>query len=793
MKISLHMALRLCCIGLSCVSLNDRPLAQTKGFLISKTRPAHIFLPDAADPITIMAAGRLAHYIETVTGVSPKIASDTPATRAGVSRQFLFQVRTRPYRQPCAFGIFAEAEDPLERVWLSANEPQGFKYAVQRLILLMEQQGKNLFVPILYQEEDPWVKQRELFIAEIEWHPTDSERQHLDELKRKFSWLNWDIPRLQKYVELVDAMGYNALMLTDSELIQQYAGEFQDKESGISKIMAMFEHAHRTGMGTTFFLWTQKGLGSRPVANPRDPLQCDEMKANWNLMIDRYGSLVDRWVLHWADPGGCKSPGCTVNTPQVASNEFRDLLREKGFDGEVSFSLWALRWGAWPGYQDWRSVVDSGILHPEIGINLMRNYRYDAASAIAEQLRTTGVWGWYLNDLETRPAMHVHADILENEFSSVHPSASILLDWYSLEDNDHILNLPSLYVGGRMLWDNSMSANQALLEFCQAMWDPENASKVFKGLRALQAVRCGPGEHMVSQDLWPDGYFCRFGRGSESPERDLQLGLEAMKELDSVVLDPDFVPKLPIIVEPRELLDQIRAHLGYVIDFAKIRVAYREAIQPALLTGDLEKTKKRMMEIPELPDIIPGSYGPLEFRAYTILRKFADSWEGRTFDDNLALKKPVYASSYYKNDPRFAPELAVNGLLCEYEEEGWAANSLEPSWLKIDLGSMRTFSRVRIYNRGYHREDWDNNRSATPTKVDVFYAVKDSDPSKGSTDGKEDGYSLLGGFEGWEETDDSTAFREIEASKPLNARYIKVLVFGAANRETPGAGEIEVR
>jgi hypothetical protein len=782
-------------IGFSiCLTLIQyQALAQSDGFLVTRSTPASIHLGNIADPLTGAAAQRLANYIEAVTGVAPEIRSDTAETGDESSPCFVFELKAYPYRRPCAFEIVSGTSDSVNTVRLRASKPPGFKYAVQKLILKMEQREKSLFVPELEHSENPWVKGRELFIAEIEWHPTESEKQYMDDLKKQFSWLNWDISRLRRYVDLVDAMGYNTIMLTDSELLQEYAGDFESKTGGIRKIQAMFEHARNRGMGTSFFLWTQKGLGSRPVPNPRDPAQYEEMKANWNLMIDRYGALVDKWVLHWADPGGCKSPGCTVNTPQVASNEFRDLLRRKGFRGQVSFSLWALRWGAWPGYHDWSSVVDSGILHPEIGINLMRNYRYDAASSIARQMRTTGVWGWYLNDLETRPAMHVHSEILENEFRRVHPSASLLLDWYSLEDNDHVLNLPSLYVGGRMLWNNQTSAEEALMEFCQAIWGPEAARKIFQGLRALEKVRCGPGENMVRQNLWPHGYFCHFGRGTNSPSTDLSLCLEALQELDSVILDPGFVQKLPMIVDPAELLYQIRAHLKYVSDFAKIRLAYQDAIQPALYSGELEETQRLMAEIPELPDLIPDSYGALEYTAYKVLRKFAEGWKDRSFHDNLAFGKRVYAPGYYKSDRRFAPQMAVNGLLCEYEEEGWAANTLGPSWLKIDLGGTTSLSRVRIYNRGYHREDWDNNRMATPEKVDVFYALEDADPSTGTLEPNESGYKLLGGFDGWEPTDDPTAFQEIGVNEPVQARYIKVVIFAAANREPPGTGEIEVR
>ena len=201
-----------------------------------------------------------------------------------------------------------------------------------------------------------------------------------------------------------------------------------------------------------------------------------------------------------------------------------------------------------------------------------------------------------------------------------------------------------------------------------------------------------------------------------------------------------------------------------------------------------------MAALPDLPDSIPGVYGaPLETFYFRLLRKFADTWKGRTFHDNLALGKETTASSWFNNDPHFAPSNAVNGILCEFIEEGWAAGNGGPAWLKIDLGEAQTVASVRIYNRGYRRELFDNNLVATPAKADVFYAMNDPDPSRGILGRGEPGYELIGGFENWGPTDEPGAYREIKAKDPVGARFIKVIIYSAANKHPVGCGEIEVR
>jgi hypothetical protein len=763
-------------------------------FTISTESPAHIVVPGDVNDSARLGARRLAEYIQQVTGAAPVIVADTDPDGSGVS--IVLRQKSVSHFRPDGYRIRTEASTGRDVISITAMDGTGLKYGCYRLIRELRQRGKRLEVPVLAVDANPWLKTRELFVAEIEWHPTPGEQRTVGDLRKRFDWQNWPIPTLERYVDLVDAMGYNSLMLSDGESLRRFSGNFITQDELTHKVQCMYERARRNGMGTSFFLWSQEGVKDVGVSrnSPHIPEQFADMQANWEALITKYGALAERWVMHWADPGGCKTRDCTINTPQAASNQFADLLREKGFQSGVSFSLWGLRWGAWPGFHDERtSVIDSGILNPRIGINLMRTYDAMLAKAIQDQHRTTGVWGWYTNDLETNPGMHVHTHILDNEFHQLDNSAAANLDWYSLEDNNHILNLPSLYVGAQMLWNHTTSADEALSEFCEAVWGRE-ASKVRPALQAIAGIRCGRGQHMSGSDLWPHGYICRLGKGSASPGKDLAESEKAIAVLTSVRLDPEFVPKLPLTVEPGELIAQIQAQLLHIRDFARIRLAYQEALRPALEGGRPAAMKLRMSEIPALADTIPGSFGAgMESFQYSVLRKFADSWRHRTFDDNLALNARVTASSWKQTDPRFAPGQAVNGLLCDYREEGWAAGAYGPAWLKIDLGSVKPVRSVRIYNRGYQRDRWDNNLRATPASGQVFYAVSDGDPAHGTVGSDEPGYHSMGEFEGWPPTNDPASFREITVKLPVQARFLKILIVTTAGNEAAGTGEVEVR
>jgi hypothetical protein len=775
--------------------------ASKYSFVISARQPVVIVIPSGNEPLTRLGAERLAQYLERVTGVAPAIVtSDDLASAPSGKSAIVLAKEPIPYFRPDGYRIASEPGK--NTIHITATGAAGLKYGCYRLIRELRQRGREVCVSPLELEANPWLKTREIFLAEIEWHPTPGEKKVWAELRKKFDWLNWDSSKLERYIDLVDSFGYNSAMLEPPELDVNYSGDFVTNAEADNKVETLLRRARHNGMGTSFFLWGQQGV--KDVFEnrncPHDPEQAADIRAHYAKVIDRFGALLDRWMLHWADPGGCKLRGCTINTPQVLTNEFLEMLRQRGLQTALSFSLWALRWGdderstPWPGYEDWRSVVDSGVLSPEVAINLMRHYTYEIAQAIRAQNRQVGVWGWYMNDVETSPGMHVHAQILEREFRRLDRSAPALLDWYSLEDNNHILNLPLLYVGAQMLWDAQTSADQALLEFCDGLWGPEAAPNVRQALLALQQARCGPGEYFVREDLWPDDYMCNEGWGSPFPAQDVARCEAGLHALDDVKVDPGYVPKFALLVSPEELLGYIRSHLQYAKDYALVRLAYQEALRPAVQQGRFEETQRLMAVLPEMPDVIPDTYGAGAATFHCgLLRDFARTWKDRTFSDNLALHKKATASGWFNQGPRYTPANAVNGILCELDEEGWVADQTGPAWLKIDLGDVRTVRSVRIYNRGYKRDSWDDNLTATPTKADVFYTVEDPDPSKGTAAAGESGYKLLGGFADWAPTDDPGAFQEIRAKQPVQARLIKVVIYGAANAQPAGCGEVEVR
>lgn len=779
-------------VALLCVAATG--YAETEGQLtISRQKPTLVVVGKDPDPIARLAANLIAAYVDDVTGVTPGSGRDIEAARRAHCASAII-LATQPIARfrPDGFRIQTGEVDGLPAVTILAPAASGLRYGSHRLIREFRQNKDELWLPALSVEANPWVKTRELVSSAALWTLAEKERREaLTELHQESPLINWSIPRLAQYVDLIDALGFNGIQASLELPAQQRR--------------ALLQQARANGMTTACFVHGQADAKGQ-FPNPREGSNMASIKANWARLIEDYGDLADRWVIHWTDPGGCQAQDCTVNTPQLMTNAFSEMLREKGSRAEVFFSLWGLRWHdvapkdyGWPGYDDWRSVVEGGALSPDIGICLMRHYDPRIARSIAAQDRKVGIWGWYLADFEWSGGLHVHTHLLQNEFRRIHGSASALLDWYSVDDQNHILNLPSLYVAAQLMWDSELDADAILSEFCDAVWGPDTAPAIRDALQAIADVRCGPGE-VLNEDLWPDDYMCWLGKGSDCPGKDLATCEKAVTGLEHVQIDPGFVPKLPLVVKPEELLNHIRLHLAYVRDYARIRVAYEEALRPALEAQDFEETQRRMAALPSLPDHVPGTLGLPEYYPYTLLRDRADSWKGRTFSDNLALGKKATASRRFNGDPRFAPGQAVNGILCELDERGWAGGCYGADWIKIDLGAPVDIHAVRVYNRGFRnpeildRREWsfDKRLVPTPTKADVFYALEDKDPSRGTADAHEPGYSLLGVYEGWV-SDDPGAYQEVSTKTGAKARFIKVVVYESANGEPHGSGEIEVR
>lgn len=287
-------------------------------FTLSMDRPGVVLTAADGGGLVSGAADYIACYVGKVTGARPVISPglDPGSIQPGMPAIAL-EVGPLPYFRPDGYTLDTAEEGGRRLVRIRAASPAGLKYGAYALVRATRQNGREVEVPPLHDAANPWLGVRDLYISAIEWASTPAEAALRDELNRRFEWRNWPIARLQQYVDMADAMGYNAVQLTHSPVTTRLAGNITPLEEDVEKVRAMYERAHRNGMTTTYFLWGQQGVrDSGNANNPLDAEQFADTQAHWDDVIGKFGKHVDRWVLHWGDPGGCKAPGCSVRTPQ---------------------------------------------------------------------------------------------------------------------------------------------------------------------------------------------------------------------------------------------------------------------------------------------------------------------------------------------------------------------------------------------------------------------------------------------------------------------------------------------
>ncbi len=184
--------------------------------------------------------------------------------------------------------------------------------------------------------------------------------------------------------------------------------------------------------------------------------------------------------------------------------------------------------------------------------------------AIRKAGRPAGVWSWYTTDIEIFPSLHVHADLLQNYFRAMARQAGDLLEWVSVEDNCHGLNMQNLYIAGRLMQDPAGDAQAMLDEFVRGFVGVEQASPVVQALRVIEQVRCRSLRYDVLSELAPALVRPVNPLSQDLIERNLPRVERAIADLAPVSIEPTFRPAWPVTMSPADYLEELKAHLDAI-------------------------------------------------------------------------------------------------------------------------------------------------------------------------------------------------------------------------------------
>jgi len=173
--------------------------------------------------------------------------------------------------------------------------------------------------------------------------------------------------------------------------------------------------------------------------------------------------------------------------------------------------------------------------------------------------RRAGIWTWYCVSNEIMPSMFGRTRALKEFFDALPADSTDLVAWQSVDNNNHILNLDSLYVCARLMCDRAADSKVAQREFLVGALGAENASNAQFALQAIESLR----------PFWPQEY-------GDQP-LDAGLALRAEQAARRITVAPGFAPTFPLPVCPAEYAEEIVRQTEALREFADFSVAAAEA------------------------------------------------------------------------------------------------------------------------------------------------------------------------------------------------------------------------
>ncbi|MFB3893522.1 MAG: hypothetical protein ACE15C_16035 [Phycisphaerae bacterium] len=442
------------------------------------------------------------------------------------------------------------------------------------------------------QTNTPFIRIREVMMGDSSTVPMEQDlspmgdrtRSVTPEIFARYSIENWGLPRLKRYCDMLKAFGYNSIQLCDTwenyldagwgfhpdgRWPKAYEdGHIAEARDWPAKVDALADYARSIGLRTTIFVWGNTPFDYRTgkiywTACPNDATEREILEQHWEHQA-RHAEHFDHFVTHWGDPGGCSRNGCDITTAQRIHVDLLGRFRRLNPRIQSSFSLWMLadpRFGKWPGYKGVRTVAAGGILPDDVMLSVHAEHRVFNEKEVREIVahgRRAGVWTWYLVNNEIIPSMYGRTRALKEFFDALPADATDLIAWQSIDNNNHILNLDSLYICAKQMLDRTADPVAAQREFLSGALGDASAADAQFVLQAIETLR----------PMWGYKY------GDEA--LDVGLARQAEAVARSISATDDFVPAFPMPLTPAEYSQELVAQAEALREFAEFSVAAAE-------------------------------------------------------------------------------------------------------------------------------------------------------------------------------------------------------------------------
>lgn len=591
--------------------------------LVRDGRPACVIVHPQADPLAARTAQKLAAYLEQQTDAKVPIAAEGELRNAKPDTAVIVIDGTRDRRLAARFGqrapiagrqaeayrLIAGTPAGSHPVIVAAgNETSGAKFAAYRLMRELEIDGRSARLRPLDVSAEPFIRTRSVALFNVWTMPIELTRRHNTE--------SWPTERLERYVDMYDWFGFNAIESHD-----RFNDNYLEPLFGLkradwrAKVQRLCDRAHENGQQLFLRIWGQVVMNTPKITEPLGPngsvpkrlahlcVNDPGERKRWeeeirDYYVQHYAGRIDHLIGHWCDPGGCHRNGCDFKTPLELQMELHRAFKAVDPKFTSSFSLWFFdRWGRnqWPGYETDYTMINAGILARDVAIATATarpdSYKDDIVQAIRARGHEAAVWTWYRADNETRPSLHVHLHERVGDYFRSLPASARELAWHNVERNVHgAANTANYYVAGRVMWDPTEDADALLKEFLTLAFGAKNSGAVLPAYLAIERIRC-PACYNNDRGMRSTG------AGTADPRADLRLAQEALDRLGRVAIDPAFRPRVPLDVSPAEIVADLKDSLEVIRDFARCRVEDYPAVERAIAAGDHAAATRRLEQL----------------------------------------------------------------------------------------------------------------------------------------------------------------------------------------------------
>ncbi|HVT29385.1 MAG TPA: hypothetical protein VHE81_15325 [Lacipirellulaceae bacterium] len=590
--------------------------------MAERNAPAEIVATAATKaPVASAAIQRLTDYIKALTGSPPRIRNTLGKTGTAIvigdaALADKYNVTPPDDSRDESFVISPLQRDGRTVLIVSGRTDKGIKQAINFVLrhLFRSADGKVLLDPASFRAA-PFIKLRVSHIGGYTRQAFDRttgkrlpKGVHATPEQLDWNYISrWDPRRLGDYIDMLDFFGYNGI----EEPPNLYAPAENDDSTAVARRRIVREHVERNGMISIAKIdGTLAGGGSGAVPYGADSKERYEQY--YREMAESAAPYNDYVLTHWVDAGGWKS------TPQHPCN--LDVLQELHMQIDRQFkrvnpriesllSLWYLdhpMYQRWLGYRGVETILNSGKLPREVGLAMSRTYRPEEAEKITAAGRRAAVWGWYMADHELLYTMHVHTHAMATYFHNLPPDAGDKLFAHILDNCQRETNLYTVYVGAQMMWNPKGDPESYLREAARLVYGPKLEDPVFRGLKAIADVRCGPGPcrgcwtpgrtRVMTDAAKPPGSndgATEASNGIVTFEQGYRQALEADEGLKKLKIDKNYVPPIRFHRPTDVLLAELKRHVHAV-------AAYMQFVR------DKKEGKVHPTEVPSAP-------GPFEY------------------------------------------------------------------------------------------------------------------------------------------------------------------------------------